>query len=99
MEYKEIEENVIGWAEDKDLLKYDNRHKQALKMVSEVGELCDALIKSDEDEITDAIGDTVVTLIILAAQTGRDLTECLETAYKVIADRKGETVNGTFIKE
>ena len=43
-------------------------------------------------------GDVLVTLIILAKQLDLNLTQCLEKAYKKIADRKGRTVNGIFIK-
>jgi len=99
MNYKELNTKVLIWAGCKDLLKYENRHKQALKMVSEVGELCDALIKDDKPEIVDGLGDVLVTLIILAEQNSYSLERCLEAAYGEIADRKGETINGTFIKE
>jgi NTP pyrophosphatase (non-canonical NTP hydrolase) len=99
MEYKELEVKVLNWADDKGLIKYENRHKQALKMVSEVGELCDALIKDDKPMIIDGLGDVLVTLIILSAQNVYSLESCLEEAYREIADRTGETVNGTFIKD
>ena len=99
MEYKELETAVLNWADDKGLIKYDNRHKQALKMVSEVGELCDALLKDDKPMIVDGLGDVLVTLIILAEQNVYSLESCLEAAYLEIANRTGKTVNGTFIKD
>ena len=68
-------------------------------MVSEVGELCDAIIKDDKNGQIDGIGDVLVTLIILANQLGYDVEDCLEVAYNEIKNRKGETINGTFIKE
>jgi NTP pyrophosphatase (non-canonical NTP hydrolase) len=67
-------------------------------MVSEVGELGDALIKKDVIEVIDAIGDVQVCLIILCEQLGLDMNECLESAYNVIKNRTGQTINGTFIK-
>ena len=70
-----------------------------MKLVSEVGELCDAIGKEDSVETVDAIGDIRVVLIILSEQLGLDDDECLESAYNVIKNRKGKTVNGTFIKE
>ncbi len=70
-----------------------------IKVVEEVGELAAALLKNNESGIVDSIGDSFVTLIILSAQLGLDPTQCLNAAYKEIADRKGKTVNGTFIKE
>jgi hypothetical protein len=47
----------------------------------------------------DGIGDTFVTLIILSYQMGLNPTECLEVAYTEIKNRKGNTVNGVFIKD
>jgi len=55
--------------------------------------------KSITDEHKDAYGDTLVTLIISAAQYGYDLTDCLNRAYNEIKDRTGKTVDGTFIKD
>lgn len=53
----------------------------------------------NENELKDAFGDTLVTLIILAGQNGLRLEESLEYAYNEIKDRTGKTVNGTFIKD
>ena len=49
--------------------------------------------------LKDAIGDTLVTIIVLAHQLDLDVTECLSIAYEEIKNRKGKMVNGTFIKE
>ena len=97
--FEEIQELVIKWGKDKGLLSTDNGHKQLLKCVSELGELCDAEIKNDTPEIIDGLGDVLVTLILYAEINNLDLTECLWSAYSVIKNRKGKTVNGTFIKE
>lgn len=94
-----MRKEVLQWAEDRSLLNPNNVTKQALKLVSEVGELCDAIGKEDNEEIVDAIGDIRVVLIILSEQLGLNDNECLESAYNVIKNRKGKTVNGTFIKE
>ena len=53
----------------------------------------------NENELKDAFGDTLVTLIILAGQNGLRLEDSLEYAYNEIKDRTGKTVNGTFIKD
>lgn len=99
MNFDPLRENVINWAKDKNLLKPENHLKQFAKMVSEVGELGDALIKEDNPEIIDAIGDVQVCLIILCEQLGLNPTQCLESAWNVIKDRKGRNLNGTFIKD
>lgn len=45
------------------------------------------------------MGDIFVTLIILCDQLNLDPVECLDRAYYKIKDRKGKTIDGTFIKE
>ena len=90
---------VLHWANERGLLKPENHLKQMGKMVSEVGELCDAIIKEDKNGQIDGIGDVLVTLIILANQLGYDIEDCLEVAYTEIKNRKGKNINGTFIKE
>ena len=42
------------------------------------------------DALKDGIGDTVVTLIILAQQHDMTLQECLQYAYDEIKGRKGK---------
>ena len=96
----ETKENVLNWAKDKGILNSDYRSimKQSLKLVSEVGELCDAIIKGDEVETVDAIGDIQVVLTILSEQLGYCEDECFRSAYNVIKDRTGSTIDGVFIK-
>ena len=86
------------WSRDRDLHEADSS-KQFLKVIEEIGEVADALAKDKPEELKDGIGDTVVTLIILAQQNGLTLEECLDTAYNEIANRKCKTVNGVFVKE
>ena len=90
-------EQVEQWAIDKGLDKADST-KQFLKTSEEFGEIAAALARNDMDEFKDAVGDTVVTLIILAQQKGYTLQECLQTAYDVIKGRTGQTINGVFVK-
>ena len=94
----ELNQKVLEWAEPKGLLKSENVSKQLLKLVEETGELSGAYLKNKPEEIKDAIGDIQVVLIILSAQLGLNYEECLESAYNVIKNRTGKTVNGTFIK-
>lgn len=90
---------VIEWATARGILKPENHLTQMGKMVSEVGELCDAIIKNDKDGQIDGIGDVLVTLIILSNQLGYDIEDCLASAYNEIKNRKGKTIGGTFIKD
>lgn len=99
MNFEELQERVISWADNRDLLLPTNASRQFLKVTEEVGELAGAMARNDQYEIEDAMGDTLVTLIILSEQLGIDPVECLKGAYAVISNRKGKSVNGVFIKE
>lgn len=90
---------VLIWADNKGLIKKENSLAQFAKVVEEVGEIGRALLKKDEIELLDGIGDTVVTLIILAAQNNLDIENCLDSAYNTIKNRTGKTVDGSFIKD
>ena len=98
MNLTKLDESVKKWAENKGLHNADSS-KQFLKVTEEVGEVAAALARNDMHELKDGIGDVVVTLIILAMQNGMTLEECLRQAYNEIADRKGQMVNGVFIKQ
>ena len=67
--------------------------------MEEAGELAAALLKKDKAEVVDAIGDIVVVLTNLAELEGIKIEDCIDTAYNVIARRKGTMVNGTFVKK
>jgi NTP pyrophosphatase (non-canonical NTP hydrolase) len=97
--FNELRGKTIQWAKDKEIIKPENAHKQALKMVSEVGEVCDELLKDDLEAFKNELGDVQVTLIILAQQKGVNLTECLQLAYNKISKRQGKTIDGIFIKD
>lgn len=99
MKFKELEANVLEWASEKDLLHKSNSMKQYAKVLEETQEILVALNENNEQELIDAIGDTLVTLIILSKQNDLNIVECLEVAYNVIKNRTGKTVNGTFIKD
>ncbi|MBC1420148.1 MazG-like family protein [Listeria fleischmannii] len=89
---------IEQWSVDKKINEADSS-KQMLKVVEETGEIAAALARSDKEALKDGIGDVIVTLIILAQQNNMTLQECLEFAYDEIKNRKGETVNGVFVKE
>lgn len=94
----QLVEQVEQWSIDKELHN-GNSDRQALKFYEEAGEVASALSRGQMDALKDGIGDTVVTLIILAQQHDMTLQECLQYAYDEIKGRKGKTINGTFIKE
>ncbi len=90
---------ILEWAKERGILIPDNATKQMLKLTEEVGELAGAIAKNNKVDQIDAIGDIQVVLIILSEQLGINYKEALESAYNVIKERKGKTVNGIFIKD
>lgn len=99
MTFNELEEKVYLWALDKGLITKDNTKQQALKTVEEVGEMCKAILDDNKPDFVDAVGDVIVTLIIIARQNGVCALTCLQAAWDEIKDRKGKTVDGIFIKD
>lgn len=71
-----------------------------MKTMSELGELADATLKRDDDEIVDGVGDVLVTLILYCELQGMNPVLCLERAYETIKNRRGTlTPEGIFVKE
>ena len=97
--FESLISSVREWADDRDLLKKKNVSMQMLKVVEEVGETCAAIARGKKDKIVDGIGDSFVTLIILSYQLGIEPKACLAAAWDEIKERKGKTVNGSFIKD
>jgi NTP pyrophosphatase (non-canonical NTP hydrolase) len=94
---------INRWADDRNLKQADPKI-QWMRITEEVGEIRDVLLKptkftKPQAALKDAIGDTLVTIIVLAHQLDLDVTECLGIAYEEIKNRKGKMINGTFIKE
>ena len=89
---------TIAWAAQKEILTKGTVEKQSLKTLEEAGELVLAVGQNNREEIKDAIGDIIVTVIIQAEMQGLDIEDCLQSAYDVISKRKGVMNNGTFIK-
>lgn len=98
MSFDELINNVTKWADEKGLIKEENATKQMLKVIEEVGETAGALAKNNRGELKDGIGDSFVTLIILANQCGFTPQQCLDAAWDEIKDRTGNTINGVFVK-
>ena len=98
--FNEVQMRVIRWAEARKIIPNSTPEAQMLKMVSEVGELADAINKGNMDDIQDAVGDTLVCLINVCALLDVDPVDCLQVAYDQIKHRKGTLLpNGVFVKE
>ncbi len=100
-------ENIIGdrrfdlireWATERGLYDKGDTKTQYCKLMEEAGELGKAILKEDQHEFVDAIGDMVVVLTNLAHLGGTTIEECIDAAYNEIKNRKGKMSNGTFVK-
>jgi len=100
--YKDNEVNVYDlirqWATDKGIYKSGDSRTQYVKLMEEAGELAQAILKNDEPEVIDAIGDMVVVLTNLAKLRGHNIEDCVTSAYDVIKSRTGKMINGSFVK-
>lgn len=100
MTYANIEMKIVQWGEARGIVQNATAMSQAIKTLEETTELISALNQNNIDETKDAIGDIVVTLIMVCAVLDIDLVECVKGAYEEIKDRKGHlSKDGTFIKE
>ncbi|NND24157.1 MAG: hypothetical protein HKN86_05620 [Acidimicrobiia bacterium] len=92
-------ELIREWARERGIYERGDSKTQYIKLMEEAGELAQALLKRDEPEIYDAIGDMVVVLTNLAELEGVKIEDCIDDAYEEISNRKGKMVNGTFVKD
>ena len=90
---------IRTWADEPGLYDKGDTKTQYLKLMEEAGELGRAILKNDEPEFIDAIGDIVVVLTNLARLGGVSIETCIDSAYDVISKRTGKMVNGTFVKD
>ncbi|WP_137744893.1 MazG-like family protein [Robertmurraya siralis] len=98
MNLNERTTQIEEWATQRGLDIADP-NKQMLKLVEEVGELAQGLAKNNREQVIDSIGDVYVVLTILSMQLNLNIRGCIGKAYEEIKDRKGEMVNGIFVKE
>lgn len=95
-------DKINHWAISHGLDK-GNPKIEWMKVTEEVGEIRDVFLKphdfaDPEWSLKDAIGDSIVTLVVLCLQLGYDVEECLTIAYNDIKDRQGVMIDDNFIK-
>ena len=88
---------VRDWGREKGI---NNADKQLMKVFEETNEITREFVRGryDTPEVVDSLGDSIVTLIILADILGYDIRDCLIEAYGVISKRTGKNVDGSFVK-
>jgi len=95
---EDFEEAVKTWAVERNIYAESSPFKQVRKTLEEGLELEDGICKGDREEVKDAIGDILVTLVNVGFYYNLDLLHCAESAYNEIKDRKGKMINGKFEK-
>lgn len=95
-------DKINKWAISHGLDK-GNPKIEWMKVTEEVGEIRDVFLKphdfaDPEWSLKDAIGDSIVTLVVLCLQLSYDVEECLTIAYNDIKDRKGVMIDDNFVK-
>jgi len=103
IQFDEVEntsfDKIRDWAKERGLYDKGDTKTQFLKLMEEAGELGRAILKDDQPEFVDAIGDMVVVLTNLAHLGNTSIEACVDSAYNVISKRTGKMVNGTFVKD
>ena len=89
---------IREWAKERGLYAKGDTKTQFCKLMEEAGELGRAILKDDQPEFVDAIGDMVVVLTNLAHLGNTTIEACIDAAYTEIKTRKGKMENGTFVK-
>ena len=91
---------ISQWHEDRKITLNGNAGTQLIKLGEEYGELCHAHVRGNKAEAQDALGDMFVVMVALSELYGLDLSDCVNSAYNEIKDRRGYlNEQGNFIKE
>ena len=94
---------VRQWGVDKGLTGPTGKatvEGQMTKLSEEFAELAEGLLKQDQHEVLDAVGDMTVVLILLSELAGFKFETALRAAYDVIKNRTGRmAADGTFVKD
>ena len=93
----ELVKLIEQWHEDRNLIAGSTDKDQVLKLAQELGELSDSVCK--EKDMRDDLGDMLVVMINIMKRNNITIEECLQKAYDDIKDRKGQMVDGIFVKE
>jgi len=99
MKFEDLRELIVQWGKDKGIIDYSSPKDQFTKTVEEIGEVASAIARNDKDKLKDGIGDTLVTLILLAEISDIDIMEALTEVYREISGRTGEMKDGIFVKD
>lgn len=88
---------VWDWFDEKGL---SDSVMQMVKVQEEIGELAHEISRGHRTnrEVFDALGDSFVTLIGMCHHLNINPEDALSLAWSEIKDRKGEVIDGSFVK-
>lgn len=93
--------NIREWGVERNITGENRKataDTQFEKLLEEVEELREGLKDNDRSAIIDAIGDITVVLVLLSELCSMKFEHCVQSAYDEIKDRKGNMIDGQFVK-
>ena len=81
LDLTQLTNRIQGWAVDRNLHTADPV-KQALKFFEEAGELCQGMVKGNEEQIKDSFGDMYVVMTILSMQLGLEIEDWTTATFR-----------------
>lgn len=99
MSLNNLETDIIAWGAEKGILPNPDKVAQFNKTMEEAGELAQGIVSNNRDEVSDAIGDIFVTLVMQCQAWDLTMEECVQGAYDIISKRTGKMVDGVFVKD
>lgn len=91
MTFNEFKNNVELWAAERGIYDHSTTEAQLMKVLSELGELADAIIKGDDEALKDAVGDVAACVVNAAYLEDVPLDEVAE----MIADITNEEADAS----
>lgn len=93
------DKDIISFFQEKGLYENTDEFKQWEKLEEEVYELLEALQGTDKKAILSEAGDTYVCLVNVLHCLGFSMGQAVDEAVDKVVKRKGEVVEGKFVKE
>lgn len=82
-----------------NLAKTQSVDTLSIRVISAIGELATGIAKKDATKVHDGIGAAYRILEAIAVRFDFTIEFAAERAYNVIKDRKGQMIDGVFVKE
>lgn len=90
---------VVAFFEAKGLYAKTDEYKQFEKLEEETDELLEALKFKSKEEILSEAGDCYICLLNVLHCCGLSIEDAVNSAVDKVTKRKGQVVDGVFVKE